>query len=151
MQTIPLSGAFQLQAGFNANGIDATPNGRWLVIAQSNTGKLYRVDPRTGVTTELVLANGATVASADGILLDGRRLYAVERTPQQQFHVVVIAVNRSLTAGRVVRRLADARFDVPTTLDELGRRLYVVNARFGTSSPSTAAYQVLQLRKPAGR
>jgi sugar lactone lactonase YvrE len=150
-QTLPLTGDFQLQPGFNANGIDATPSGRWLVIAQSNTGKLFRVDARTGVTKEIVLANDQTIASADGILLDGRTLYAVERTPAREFHVVVVAVNPTLTAGRVVRRIADARFDVPTTLDELGRRLYVVNARFGTASPSTAAYQVLQLRKPAGR
>ena len=151
VQTLSLTGAFQLQPGFNANGIDATPSGRWLVIAQSNTGKLFRVDPRTGVTREIVLANNERIAGADGILLDGRTLYAVERTPAREFSVVVVAVNPTLTAGRVVRRIADSRFDVPTTLDELGRRLYVVNARFGTASPSTAAYQVLQLRKPAGR
>ena len=154
VQSIPLTGAFQMQTGFNANGIDATPNGRWLVIAQSNTGKLFRVNPTTGVTTEIVLANGETIPSADGILLDGRTLYAVQRvqtvTPPQ-FHVAVIAVNPTLTAGRVVTRIADPRFDVPTTLDELGRRLYVVNARFGTPSPDTAAYQVLQIRKPRGR
>ena len=154
VQSIPLTGAFQMQTGFNANGIDATPNGRWLVIAQSNTGKLFRVNPTTGVTTEIVLANGETIPSADGILLDGRTLYAVQRvqtvTPPQ-FHVAVIAVNPTLTAGRVVTRIADPRFDVPTTLDELGRRLYVVNARFGTASPDTAAYQVLQIRKPRGR
>jgi sugar lactone lactonase YvrE len=150
VQTIPLTGAFQLQSGFNANGIDATPNGRWLVIAQSNTGKLFRVNPSTGATTEIVLANGETIPSADGILLDGKTLYAVQRN-LQEYRVAVIAVNTSLTSGRVVTRIADSRFDVPTTIDELGRRLYVVNARFGTPSPDTAAYQVLQLRKPRGR
>lgn len=147
-QTIPLTGAFQLQAGFNANGIDATPNGRWLVIVQSNTGKLFRVNAATGATTEIVLANGESVPNGDGILLDGKTLYVVQN---QTNAVAVIAMNNTLTAGRVVTRITDPRFDVPTTIDEHGRRLYAVNARFGTASPSTAAYQVLQLRKPRGR
>ncbi len=150
VQTIPLTGAFQLQTGFNANGIDATPNGRWLVIAQSNTGRLFRVNPTTGVTTEIVLANGETIPSADGILLTGRTLYAVQRSGTT-YRVAVIAVNPTLTAGRVVTRIADSRFDVPTTVDDLGRRLYVVNARFGTASPSAATYTVVQVRKPRGR
>jgi sugar lactone lactonase YvrE len=148
VQMISLTGAFQLQTGFNANGIDATPNGRWLVIVQSNTGKLFRVNPSTGATTEIALANGESVPNGDGILLDGRTLYVVQN---QTNRVAVIAVNPSLTSGRVVTRIADSRFDVPTTVDELGRRLYVVNARFGTPSPDTAEYQVLQLRKPRGR
>jgi len=148
VQTIPLTGAFQLHTGFNANGIDATPNGRWLVIVQSNTGKLFRVNPSTGATTEIVLANGESVPNGDGILLDGRTLYVVQN---QTNRVAVIAVNASLTSGRVVTRIADSRFDVPTTIDDFGRRLYVVNARFGTPSPATAEYQVLQLRKPHGR
>ena len=148
VQTIPLTGAFQLQPGFNANGIDASANGRWLVIVQSNTGKLFRVDPGSGATVELVLANGESVPNGDGILLDGKTLYVVQNRTNR---IAVFAVNASLTSGRVLQRLSDPRFDVPTTLDELGRRLYVVNARFGTPSPATAQYQVLQLRKPRGR
>ncbi len=148
VQTIPLTGAFQLQTGFNANGIDATKNGKWLVIVQSNTGKLFRVDPSTGATTEIVLANGESVPNGDGILLDGKTLYVVQNRTNR---IAVIAVNPSLTSGRVVTRIADSRFDVPTTIDDFGRRLYAVNARFGTPSPATAQYQVLQLRKPRGR
>ena len=148
VQPIALTGDFQLQSGFNANGIDATANGRWLVIVQSNTGKLFRVNPTTGTTTEIVLANGESVPNGDGILLDGRTLYVVQNRLNR---IAVIAVNRQLTSGRVLTRLADARFDVPTTIDEFGRRLYAVNARFGVTSPSTAAYQLLQLRKPRGR
>jgi sugar lactone lactonase YvrE len=148
VQTIPLTGAFQLQTGFNANGIDATKNGKWLVIVQSNTGKLFRVNPSTGATTEIVLANGESVPNGDGILLDGKTLYVVQNRTNR---IAVIAVNPSLTSGRVVTRIADSRFDVPTTIDDFGRRLYAVNARFGTPSPATAQYQVLQLRKPRGR
>jgi sugar lactone lactonase YvrE len=146
VQTIPLTGAFQLQTGFNANGIDATSNGRWLVIVQSNTGKLFRVSPTTGATTEIALGT-ESVPNGDGILLDGKTLYVVQN---QLNRIAVIAVNPTLTTGRVVTRITDGRFVVPTTIDDLGRRLYAVNARFG-SPPATTDYQVIQVRKPNGR
>jgi hypothetical protein len=65
--------------------------------------------------------------------------------------IAVIALSANLACGRVVTRLSDPDFDVPTTLDDHGRRLYAVNACFGTANPGTAAYQVVQLRKPARR
>jgi hypothetical protein len=144
-QTIPLTGDFQLESGFNANGIDATPNGRWLIIVQSNTGELFRVNPATGATIEISLG-GESVPNGDGILLDGRTLYVVQN---QLNRISVIRMNASLTSGRLVTRITDARFAVPTTIDEHGRRLYAVNARFG-SPPSTTDYQVVQVRKPRG-
>jgi hypothetical protein len=53
-----------------------------------------------------------------------------------------------LASGRVVTRLSDPDVSGPTTIDDFGKRLYAVNARFGVPSPDTAAYQVVQLRKP---
>jgi hypothetical protein len=50
----------------------------------------------------------------------------------------------------VLTRLSDTDFSVPTTIDDLGKRLYAVNARFGVLEPEKAAYQVVQLRKPEG-
>ena len=57
-QSIPLTGDFQLVAGFNLNGIDATANGKTLVVVQSATGKLFGVDPGTGATKEISLGGG---------------------------------------------------------------------------------------------
>lgn len=145
-QSIPLTGAIQYQAGFNANGIDATASGRWLVIVQTNTGKLFRVDPRTGSTTEIGLG-GESVPNGDGILLDGRTFYVVQN---QLNRVAVFRVNAALTSGRLVTRIMDARLAVPTTIDDFGRRLYAVNARFG-APPATTDYEVVQLRKVSGR
>jgi streptogramin lyase len=144
-QTLSLTGDFELEAGFNANGIDATPNGRSLIIVQSNTGELFRVNPSTGATTEISLG-GESVPNGDGILLDGRRLYVVQN---QLNRIAVIRLNAALTSGRVTTRITDSRFAVPTTIDDHGRRLYAVNARFG-SPPSTTDYQVVQVRKPRG-
>ena len=59
-QTIPLTGDFQLVAGFNLNGIDATRNGHTLLAVQSNTGKLFTISPATGATHAIDL-HGATL------------------------------------------------------------------------------------------
>lgn len=73
-EAIPLTGDLQYQSGFNVNGIDATPDGKTLILVQSNTGKLFTADPETGMT-HLIDLGGATVASGDGILLVGHTLY----------------------------------------------------------------------------
>lgn len=77
---IPLTGGIVSTVGFNANGIEATANGDTLVLVQSNTGKLFTVDPVTGVTDEIELAGG-DAAFGDGLLLVGRKLYVVQTFP----------------------------------------------------------------------
>jgi sugar lactone lactonase YvrE len=148
-QTIKLAGDYSHAGGgaFNLNGIDATRNGKVLVAVQSVTGKLYRIERESGVATVISLGS-ENVMNGDGILLTGRTLYVVQNQNNQ---VAVIVLARGLASGRVVTRLTDAHVSVPTTIDDFGRRLYVVNARFGIPNPNTAAYQVVQLRKPMHR
>jgi sugar lactone lactonase YvrE len=143
--TVQLTGDYQHVAGaFNVNGIDATPNGKTLVIVQSSMGRLFTVTPN-GVTRAISLApQGESVPNGDGILLDGRTLYVVQN---QLNRIAKINLAPNLRSGRVVTRITSPDFSVPTTIAELGRRLYAVNARFGTPSPSTADYWVTQVRK----
>jgi sugar lactone lactonase YvrE len=145
VRTIPLTGDIAYQDGFNVNGIDATPDGKKLVIVQSNTGMLFAVTP-AGVTAEIDLGAGS-VPNGDGILLDGRTLFVVQN---QLNRVAVVRLNAALTSGRITGRLTDSDLDVPTTIADLGRRLYAVNARFGTQAGPDTEYQVVQLRKPRG-
>jgi sugar lactone lactonase YvrE len=112
--------------------------------AQTANARLYRIDPATGVATTIQLANGESVPNGDGILLHGKTLYVVQNRSNV---VAVIDLSRSLTSGTVRTRLSDSDFDVPTTIDELGHRLYAVNARFGNADPANADYQVVQLTK----
>jgi hypothetical protein len=124
------------------NGIDATPNGRTLVIVQSNTGKLFRVDG-SGVTDEIDLG-GATVMAGDGILLDGKTLYVVRNT----FNLIaVVRLRPNLGTGAIVREITDPLFDVPTTIDEFGHNLYAVNARFTTPPEPDTEYWVTRVPK----
>jgi sugar lactone lactonase YvrE len=147
-QTLALGGDYTHVAGaFNLNGIDATPRGKTLVADQTATGRLYRINPANGVA-RLISLGGESVPNGDGILLTGKTLYVV----QNQLNLVaVIALSPGFTSGRVITRLSDPDLSVPTTIDDFGKRLYAVNARFGVPNPGTAAYQVVQLRKPKPR
>lgn len=143
VETIPLAGEFEQVAGFNVNGIDAKSNGRTLIIVQSATGKLFTVTTE-GVASEIELANGESVPSGDGILLDGRVLYVV----QNQLNLVAkIKLSAKTDAGRVLERISDPDFDVPTTIAERGRWLFAVNARFGTTPTPTTDYWITRISK----
>ena len=105
------------------------------------------VRPSAAPADDAISLGGESVPNGDGILLDGRTLYVVQN---QLNRIAVIRLNASLTSGTVRTRITDSRFAVPTTIDDHGRRLYAVNARFGATTPSTTDYQVIQVRKPQG-
>jgi sugar lactone lactonase YvrE len=132
---IPLSGDFELvtegDLPLNLNGIDATPNGRWLIAAHSTLGVLYRIDPATGVATAIDLG-GMSLPSGDGILLQGRTLYVVQNFLNQ---VAVVELDPGLTSGAVVDTITSDGFRIPTTVARAGNRLYLVNARFDVAFP----------------
>ncbi len=140
---VPLTGDFVLAPGFNVNGIDATPNDRWLIVVQSNTGNLYRVDPATGDATVIDLG-GATMTAGDGILLIGRTLYVVRNTLNT---VAVVRLDRNFAAGRVVDQITSPHFDVPTTVAAFGNTLYLVNARFTTPATPQTPYWITAVRR----
>ena len=142
-ETLPLTGDIVFQPGFNTNGIDATPNGKTLVIVQTNTGTLFTVDPGSGSTHTIDLG-GESVPNGDGILLDGHRLYVV----QNQLNLVAkIALSSDLQSGTVLDRFGDPGLAVPTTIDEHGSHLYALNARFGTPPTPNTEYWITRLSK----
>lgn len=144
VRQLPITGDVVYGPGFNANGIETTPDGRALLIVQSSTGGLFRVDPRSGASTRVDLG-GETLVNGDGLLRDGRTLYAVQNRLNQ---LAVVRLDRRGTAGAVQRRVTDPRFDVPTTVAPFGPRLYLVNARFGTTPTPTTEYTVVAVRRP---
>ncbi|HST65246.1 MAG TPA: superoxide dismutase [Mycobacteriales bacterium] len=127
--------------GFNANGIETTPDHKALLVIQSNTGLLHRVDPRTGRST-VVDVGGADLTNGDGILLRGSTLYVVRN---QNNLIVKVALNRSGTRGRVTGTLTDPALDVPATIAAFGPFLYAANARFSTPPTPTTPYQVVRI------
>ncbi|MGW0192550.1 superoxide dismutase [Nonomuraea sp. NPDC003201] len=140
---IPLTGDLEYGDGFNANGITPTPDGRGLIVVQSNTGGLFRVDP-SGATRRVDL-HGESLREGDGLLLRGRTLYAVQNRLNA---VAVLRLNATGTEGRVVRRVSDPRFDVPATVAAFGSRLYLPNARFDTTPTPDTPYDAVAIPRP---
>ena len=138
-RTLPLSGpAADVSAEFNNNGIEATPNGKTLIVAHSGQGALNVVDPATGASRTIA---GVSVPSVDGIRLQGGELYAVQNFLSQ---IAVVRLSADLTSGTVERIITSDLFQVPTTVVRFGDRLATVNAKFDTGTPPTAdQYEVV--------
>jgi sugar lactone lactonase YvrE len=144
VQEILLGGDFTFVPGeFNTNGIDAPRHGRWLVIVNSFLGALYRVDPETGQASQIDLG-GDSVPRGDGIMLDGRTLYVVQNFLNQ---ISVIELEPRANSGEVEKVITSPLFRIPTTVDDFGKALYVVNARFDTPPTPETEYEVVRVPK----
>jgi hypothetical protein len=137
--TVPITGDYVYGAGFNANGITARGGG--IVIVDSTTGKLYRLDAG-GASTQVDLG-GATVIGGDGLELPGHTLYVVQGEGAEQ--VSVVALHGSLGSGVVAGVITADGLDVPTTATVAAGRLWVVNARFNTPPTPTTEYWITRL------
>ena len=138
-RALALSGpAAEINGQFSLNGIAATADGATLVVAHTGNASLYTVDPATGASA---LIEGVSVPNVDGIVLNGRRLWAVQNFSNQ---ISVVRLSPDLSSGVVERVITNGRFEVPTTAARHGSDLAVVNAKFDTGFPSTAdQYEVV--------
>lgn len=143
-ETLPLTGDFVLTPGTNANGIATTPDGRSLLIVQSSTGKLFKVNPETGVTKEVDLG-GEVLTAGDGLLREGNTLFVVQNRLNT---VEKFALDRTGSTGRLLAKATDPRFDVPTTVASFGHRLYLPNARFTTPPTPDTPYSAVAIPRP---
>ncbi|WP_066361492.1 SMP-30/gluconolactonase/LRE family protein [Herbidospora mongoliensis] len=140
---IPLTGDLVYTTGINANGISQTPDGKALLVVQSNTGKLFRVDKKTGVTKQVDLGT-ELLTNGDGLLLEGRRLIVVQNFLNT---VTWVELDRRATKGTIERKVTDPGFDVPTTVAAFKDRLYLPNARFTTTPTPTTTYNVVSIKR----
>jgi len=139
--TIPLGGEYAHVAGqFNLNGIVATANGKMLIAVQSFSKKLLLINPTTGAAKTIDIGS-YDLANGDGLLLQGRTLYVVQNRSNK---IAVFRLSANLSTATFVREITDGDFDVPTTIDRAGARLYVVNARFGTTTPTDQSYHIVK-------
>jgi Cu-Zn family superoxide dismutase len=114
---------FTYAPGYNANGIVATPDGRYLLIVQSNTGALYRVDIANRTVVPVDLGNG-TLIGGDGMALAGQTLYVVTGGA-----ITVVDLASDFASGTVVNRFSDPSFASPTSIAHYDGCLLVVNSQ----------------------
>ena len=141
--TLPLTGDYVHQAGFNLNGITGTPDGKALLAVQSSTGLLFRIDPKTGVTTKVDLG-GYALTNGDGLLTLGHKLYVVQNRLNK---VAVFRLGHDGTSGVLKKTLTNPGFDVPTTVAAFGKWLYLPNARFSTPPTADTTYTVVRVKR----
>lgn len=142
VRTVPLRGQWeQVPDAFNANGISTTPDGRGLLVVQSVTGSLFRVDPRSGHARQVDLG-GYALTNGDGMLRRGRTLYVAQNRDNL---VAVLHLDKRGKKGRLVRTITSPNFDVPTTIAAYRGSLYLPNARFGTPPTPTTTYSITRV------
>ena len=88
---------------------------------------------------------GELLTNGDGLLLEGRTLYAVLNRLST---VAVLRLSSDGRSARIVGRLTDPRFDVPTAVASYGNRLYLPNAQFNTTPTPETTYTVVAIGKP---
>ena len=142
-RTLAVTGpAAGLTGDFNLNGIAATANGATLVVAHSANAALYTVDPGTGASA---LVDGVSVPNVDGIVLQSRRVWAVQNFSNQ---ISAIRLSSDLSSGQLEKVITSSEFQIPTTAALHGDSLAVVNAKFDTGIPPTAdQYEVVIVRR----
>ena len=132
---------------FNANGVRATQDGKYIIFDDTNDGKLYRLTPgETPADREIqeIQVSGAT-DNPDGLELRGHTLYAVDN---QNELIVKVKLSGDYLQGRVVSNTTSPEFHTPTTVSIAGGRLLVANAEFFDQSEAGPPYYVVSIPKP---
>lgn len=132
ISTLPLGGDFTSVPGqFNANGIEASDNGKHLYLVNTYLGALYQIDPDTAAATEVSLTGGGLV-NADGILFAHDALYVVLNLSNQLARVEFSSDGVSASITEIITH---PEFRIPTTIAGFGNALYAINARFDVAPP----------------
>ncbi|WP_238011346.1 superoxide dismutase [Dactylosporangium sp. AC04546] len=141
VQIIQLPGELGDAAGFN-NGIEATPDGR-LIIVQMLADRLLSYDPKRGTAGRIDLG-GASVLQGDGLLRRGQHLYVVRNF----FNIIAkFRLHPSLKKAELAEEITHPKFDIPATVAGFGPHLYAVNARFNVEVPTPeTTYNIVRTR-----
>ncbi|MDQ4106595.1 MAG: SMP-30/gluconolactonase/LRE family protein [Actinomycetota bacterium] len=109
--------------GFNLNGIVFADDGRYLIVTHSTTGQLFRIDTQSEEVIEIDL--GGDEVAGDGLVLDGRMLYAVTGDKISR-----VQLSGDYANGMGEDSFSYPSFKSPTTTDKYDERLLVVNSQF---------------------
>jgi Cu-Zn family superoxide dismutase len=132
-QQIAVGPEIAYESGFNLNGIVARGDGRQLVVVQTNTGKLFRIDLGADASSSrrIEQIDAPALPGGDGLLLDRGRLVVVQGDPAAlQF----LKLSGDASRAQPVDTLTDPTLRGPSTVARVHKLLLVVNADFATST-----------------
>ena len=137
---IPLTGDFEVgdnNFGAFANGIVATPDGKTLIVGNSGTSKIFRVDPTTGHADEIIVSPplvGFPAGFQDAIVLHDGVLFILTPDASDTYppvdRVQVVVLNEDMLTGNLVGTIIDSDMDGVASGAMHGDSLYVNNARY---------------------
>lgn len=130
--------------GFNLGGIVATPNGRFLLVAQGTTGRLWRIDLATKEVVQVDLGSTSLV-NADGIVLRGHKLWVVQNFTRQ---ISELKLDGDWASGELVSVTATPANRTFTTAKIAKGRLLIVDSQFGFAPPFAAQDRVVVTKLP---
>ena len=125
-------------------GMAVTPDGAALIVADYSSG-LWRVDRTTGAATRLPAPANASLIGIDGLISDGRHVYALQNGVAPQ-RVLKLTLDGAWTRIEAVEALAAnlPQLDEPTTgLVHGGELVFVSRSQWsdfdGEGAPRTAS------------
>jgi Cu-Zn family superoxide dismutase len=118
-----------ITANINLNGIVSTPDGAYLIVAQTNTGKLFRIALADKTVTEINL--GGELVSGDGLVLNGQTLYVV----RNNHDIATLHLAPDWSSGQLVSIFDDPILNTPTTMALVEDCLLVTNSQFEKQVP----------------
>lgn len=137
---------------FGLNGIEATANGKRLIVSHTDLGKLFTVDPTTGASEEIAISGGSLKAGTlDGLLRRGHVIWVVENFANR---LTKVRVSKHWSVGTIKQRVTHPAYQVPTTVARKGNRLVVVNGKFdlgfppplGPGAPAGTPFEAVQVK-----
>lgn len=124
--------------GFNLGGIVVTKDQKALVVAQGNTGRLWRFALETGKVTE-VRTGGADLTDADGLVLQNNRLTVVRNFKKQ---IATLRLSEDGRKAKLVRQRASSPNRVLTTAKEFRGDVLYVDSKFDEAVAS-GPYEII--------
>lgn len=112
--------------GFNANGIVVTEDSAWIVVIQTNTGRLFRIGVSDRSVTPIDV--DADLTNGDGLVLQGRTLYVVRNRNEE---IVPVRLSEDFASGEPGQPIRADALRFPTTAALADGGLLVVSSQFG--------------------
>lgn len=137
-EAISVSPEIAYTAGqFNLNGIVARRGGQELIVVNTSSKSLFRIDiDRNNTAARTITKIDAPELGGDGLLIDRGRLLVVTGDPAA---VTVLKLSRHDLRASVDEVLTDPSLRGPSTIARANNRYLVVNAAFGQPTPYTVS------------
>jgi hypothetical protein len=127
--------------GVNLNGIVVSPDEETLLVVQTNTGVLFRVDVQSGRITK-VMVDGTSLMFGDGMLRVGNDLYVARNAVNE---VVRLRLRDAWRSARAEETLTTPDFAFPTALAALQGRLLITNSQLNAGASPKLPFTVVDL------